>query len=29
MDFVSDKLADGRSFRILTIVDQFTREVWG
>ncbi len=29
MDFVSDKLADGTSFRILTIVDQFTREcVW-
>jgi putative transposase len=29
MDFVSDKLADGRSFRILTVVDQFTREcVW-
>ena len=29
MDFVSDKLADGRSFRILTAVDQFTREcVW-
>jgi putative transposase len=26
MDFASDKLADGRSFRILTIVDQFTRE---
>ena len=26
MDFVSDKLADGRSFRILTLVDQFTRE---
>ena len=25
MDFVSDK-ADGRSFRILTVVDQFTRE---
>ena len=25
-DFVSDKLADGRSYRILTIVDQFTRE---
>jgi putative transposase len=25
-DFVSDKLADGRSFRILTVVDQFTRE---
>lgn len=24
MDFVSDKLADGRSFRILTVVDQFT-----
>ena len=29
MDFVSDKLADGRSFRILTIVDQFTRECVG
>ncbi len=29
MDFVSDKLADGRTFRILTVVDQFTREcVW-
>ena len=28
-DFVSDKLADGRSFRILTVVDLFTREcVW-
>jgi len=26
MDFVSDKLADGRPFRILTVVDQFTRE---
>jgi putative transposase len=26
MDFVSDKLTDGRSFRILTVVDQFTRE---
>jgi putative transposase len=26
MDFVSDKLADGRSFRILTVLDQFTRE---
>ncbi len=26
MDFVRDKLADGRSFRILTVVDQFTRE---
>jgi putative transposase len=26
MDFVSDQLADGRSFRILTVVDQFTRE---
>jgi putative transposase len=25
-DFVSDKLADGRGFRILTVVDQFTRE---
>lgn len=29
MDFVSDKLADGRPFRIFTVVDQFTREcVW-
>jgi putative transposase len=28
-DFVSDKLADGRSIRIFTVVDQFTREcVW-
>lgn len=28
-DFVSDKLADGRTFRILTVIDQFTREcVW-
>jgi putative transposase len=26
MDFVSDKLAGGSSFRILTVVDQFTRE---
>ena len=26
MDFVSDKLSDGRAFRILTMVDQFTRE---
>jgi len=26
MDFVSDKLSDGRSFRMLTVVDQFTRE---
>ena len=26
MDFMSDKLADGRSFHILTVVDQFTRE---
>ena len=26
MDFVSDKLADERSFRIQTVVDQFTRE---
>jgi putative transposase len=29
MDFASDKLADGRSFRILTVVDQFTRECVG
>jgi putative transposase len=26
MDFVSDRLTDGRWFRILTIVDQYTRE---
>jgi len=26
MDLVSDKLADGRSFRMLTVVDKFTRE---
>jgi len=29
MAFVSDKLADGRSFRTLTVVDQFTRECVG
>lgn len=29
MDFVSYKSADGRSFRILTVVDQFTRECVG
>jgi transposase InsO family protein len=29
MDFVSDKLADGRGIRILTVVDQFTRECIG
>src|ERR1700744_1312449 len=28
-DFVSDKLSDGRSYRILTLVDQFTRECLG
>jgi hypothetical protein len=28
-DFVSDKLTDGRTIRILTVIDQFTREcVW-
>ena len=28
-DFVSDKLTDGRAIRILTVIDQFTREcVW-
>ncbi len=28
-DFVSDRLSDGRSIRILTVIDQFTREcVW-
>lgn len=26
MDFVTDRLVDGRYFRILTVVDQFTRE---
>jgi putative transposase len=26
MDFVSDRVADGRWFRVLTVVDQFTRE---
>lgn len=26
MDFVSDTLADGRTFRALTVVDEFTRE---
>lgn len=26
MDFVSERLADGRWFRILTILDQYTRE---
>jgi putative transposase len=25
-DFVSDKLVDGRPIRVLTVVDQFTRE---
>jgi putative transposase len=29
MDFVSDKLSDGRSFRILSMVDQYTREGTG
>jgi putative transposase len=28
-DFVSDKLTDGRGYRILTIIDQFTRECVG
>jgi len=29
MDFVTDKLVDGRAFRILTVIDQYTREcVW-
>jgi putative transposase len=28
-DFVNDKLSDGRTTRILTVIDQFTREcVW-
>ena len=26
MDFVHDRLADGRAFRVLTVIDQFTRE---
>jgi putative transposase len=28
-DFVSDKLTDGRAYRILTVIDQFTRECIG
>ena len=26
MDFVHDRLVDGRAFRVLTVIDQFTRE---
>lgn len=26
MDFMSDRLTDGRAFRVLTVVDQFSRE---
>jgi putative transposase len=26
MDFVSDRFVDGRWFRVLTVIDQFTRE---
>ena len=26
MDFVADELADGRRFRALTVIDEFTRE---
>jgi hypothetical protein len=26
MDFVHDQLADGRSFRVLTVVDNWSRE---
>ena len=29
MDFVSDRLVDGRWFRVLTVVDQLTRECVG
>jgi len=29
MDFMSDRLADGRPFRILTMVDQYSRECVG
>jgi transposase InsO family protein len=29
LDFVSDMLADGRRFRILVVVDDFTRECLG
>ena len=29
MDFVADQLADGRRIRVLTIVDNFTRESLG
>ena len=31
MDFMADRIEDGRSFRILTLIDTFTREalcVW-
>ena len=27
MDFVHDALADGRPFRVLTVVDQWSRQV--
>lgn len=26
LDFVSDQMTDGRRFRILTVIDNFTRE---
>ncbi len=29
LDFVSDTLVDGRWFRILCVVDDFSRDVWG
>lgn len=29
MDFVSDQLANGRRFRVLNVIDDFTREVVG
>lgn len=28
LDFVADQLIDGRRFRVLVIVDDFTRECW-
>jgi len=29
MDFVSDQLSDGRRFRVLNVVDDFSREMVG
>jgi len=29
MDFIADQLADGRCFRVLNVVDDFSRELIG